>query len=1379
MTDEQQQSASPSEPTSETSSDFPLGTQSETPAEVTQTDVVQAETSEAVLKSATRWIDQLIDITGNNRLLFFRPTAGTVTLDPTRIGKLFENNSVRLGDLTEPSTFDAARRATQRAMTKARENFEERGIDTLFLGVGMATWKAEDTKATPASPVLLRPLHYVLENKTNPTLQFNGEWVINPSLIHYLNSKFKAPIDAADYDEKYLDEEVIDVNRIDEVLQIISAVVNATESELKFAISPALLIGNFSYSKLPMVNDLQEAIDQGDLSQHQLLSALGGDPEALKALRERLPTVDDALPDSVSPQDEFLVLNADSSQSAVINAVLNGADLAVEGPPGTGKSQTIANLIAALSARGERVLFVAEKRAAIDAVVRNLEEVGLSQLVLDLHGATNARSTVAKALAQSLANLQSALPQEDGTSQPLLKERDRLAKHSEAVVRVREPWSISFEVALQKMLETPAELRLDIRSNIPVATISSSDALEELCDQAEEFANLEGLALVKSDHPWNATFEGGKGANETEALELIETCAHLYDAFNAVIAHVERACDELGFRYPQTLAELLDRAKLVDEVTTLVNRAAEPLNEDVLSALVAATAPAEKNPFARASAFISNGAYRHALKRTSTLLREQGRAKAIRATLTSAWITLEKRKQALVSPQPIAGYRGEVIQLALNTLTHALDEFGKRSAITFASEIRLSDIQIRINNLYATRDVARRLPKLQNIWQVIKDNAIDVHVKAAAESLTSATDTRQMIRHALFRSVSDAMQASDSALAELPGNAHREAVNRFMQLDAQHISSTPQRVLRRVAETAVKVRNENEDEDVVVQKQARLQRRHMPVRQLLDKAPNVATALRPCWAMSPLVVAQVLPRRQMFDVVIFDEASQVTPADAVGSLLRAKRAVVVGDRRQLPPMSFWKSQIDETWFIDNTNGSTTQFIEDEPDAESVLDAVAAIMPDMRGRRMLNWHYRSRDERLIAFSNAQPSLYDWSLNTFADARNEQCLFHSVIPQSEVGSYKDGSNPGEVQRVVTLVRKHIIENPDETLGVITMGARHKTAILDALNEVAAHDPVLRSFIAGGQPNNNGMEPFFVKNLETVQGDQRDAIIISVGYAARNKDGSLNHSFGPLNKEGGERRLNVAVTRAKNRVTLVTAFEPGEIKETDDQKEGVKLLARYVKYAASGGSDLGQQHRPYPALNPFELDVKQRLEAAGIPLIAQHGVSGYRIDFAALDPADASRFVMAIECDGASYHARPTVRDRDRLRQAQLERLGWRFCRIWSTDWFNNADAEIARVLEDWKQAVAEKDAIAPPVQQQPVIVEVPESEKPLRGIRPEIRRASSLSSYSDRELYDIAEWIQSDNIARTTDEIIDLIFDELGFQRRTPSARDKLRKLLTHE
>ena len=1313
-------------------------------------------------KTASRWVDQLIDLTGNNKLLFFKPTSGTVTLDPTRVSKLFEGDTLRLGDLTEPITFDAARSATQKAMVKAKENFEERGIETLFMGIGMATWKTDDSKAVPASPVLLRPVRNGLESKTNPSLRFDGEWVLNPTLTHYLNTRFKAAIAEDDYTEKYLDEDTISADSVQEVFDILVAVVNTASPESQFAISPSLLIGNFSYSKLPMVIDLQDALADGQLAEHQLLSAMGGDVDAMKAVRERLPEMHEAKPDEMTPDDEYLVLNADSSQSAVINAVLDGADLAVEGPPGTGKSQTIANLIATLTARGQRVLFVAEKRAAIDAVVRNLREVGLEQLVLDLHGATNARSVVAKSLSQSLTNLQSALPYDDLTAEPLLKERERLAAHNAAVIRVREPWGTSFDAALQKMLQTPPELRLDLRETLAVAANTSVQTLDGIAAVAEEFAELEGLEVVKRDHPWHDTFLYGKGAEEHEAQHLLELCARLFDTFNAVMSHVERACDDMGFAYPNTLDELQGKAELIDDLTTLVNTAGGPLSEEEITKLIAEIQPATANPVSRMVAAIGNDGYREALKRSRTLLRKEGGAKAMLKALVNAQMLLATRKAALVQPQPLAAYGGEPISLALRTLQRTLAEFHEHATLAFAGDTRLSDMQQRVGELYRTRDVARRLPRLLAVWQTLKQSGVTTYVEAAAERSASPSDTRQMVTFGIYRSVCEAMQSVDTKLRDLPGDVHRESVARFAALDAEHIASAPNRILRLVAEHAVDVRNQHEDEDLVIQKQARLQRRHMPVRQLLEKAPNVATALRPCWAMSPLIVAQVLPRRELFDVVIFDEASQVTPADAVGSFLRAKQAVVAGDRRQLPPTSFWQSQEDED-------------APDEPDAESVLDAIAGIMPDMRGRRMLNWHYRSRDERLIAFSNAQPSLYDWGLNTFSDARNETCLSHHVVPPSEVGVYHDGSNPGEVARVVTLVRKHIIENPDETLGVITMGARHKNAILDALAEVAPHDPILRSFMQGGPPNDNGMEPFFVKNLETVQGDQRDAIIISVGYAARNKDGSLNHAFGPLNSDGGERRLNVAVTRAKNRVTLVTAFEPGEIKEGDEQKEGVKLLARYVKYAASGGTDLGQQHRPYPPLNPFELDIKRRLEEAGIPLVPQHGVSGYRIDFAAKDPSDPTRFVLAIECDGASYHARPTVRDRDRLRQAQLERLGWRFCRIWSTDWFNNADAEVARVVEEWKQAVADKDVVIQ-LPETPQYIEIPESERPLRGIRPDVRKEASLSAYSDRELYDLADWIQSDNIVRTTDEIIDEMFEELGFQRRTASARDKLHKLL---
>ena len=478
------------------------------------------------------------------------------------------------------------------------------------------------------------------------------------------------------------------------------------------------------------------------------------------------------------------------------------------------------------------------------------------------------------------------------------------------------------------------------------------------------------------------------------------------------------------------------------------------------------------------------------------------------------------------------------------------------------------------------------------------------------------------------------------------------------------------RVRRAHAERVIAVRNRHRDQDSIVSREAEKKSRHLPLRQLLSEAPDVLLALRPCWMASPLSVSQLIPAdRPFFDIVVFDEASQVLPEDAVTALLRGRRAVVAGDRHQLPPTTFFAAGEGEG---------------DEDEAtevagfESILDVMSAFLEPAWS---LDWHYRSRDEALIAFSNRH--IYGDRLVTFPGPGGTPALTHHHVPHVPgVGSEESGG--AEVDKVVRLVLEHARTRPDMSLGVIAMGIKHARRVEAALDRARLDHPELDAFFAADRH-----ERFFVKNLERVQGDERDAIILTVGYG-KDAAGKLLYRFGPLLSEGGERRLNVAITRARQRVDVVSSFSHHDMEPGRSKAKGVELLRAYLEYAASGGTRLDGSVATTVPLNDFEQSVHDALVKNGLTLVPQLGTSRYRIDLVAMHPAQPGKSVLAIECDGASYHASPTARDRDRLRQQHLEALGWVFHRIWSTDWFLRRDEEIARTLKRYAEAVRRADA-----------------------------------------------------------------------------------------
>ena len=362
------------------------------------------------------------------------------------------------------------------------------------------------------------------------------------------------------------------------------------------------------------------------------------------------------------------------------------------------------------------------------------------------------------------------------------------------------------------------------------------------------------------------------------------------------------------------------------------------------------------------------------------------------------------------------------------------------------------------------------------------------------------------------------------------------------------------------------------------------------------------------------------------------------------------------------------------------------------------------------------------------------------------------------------------------------------------MITMGIKHRDRIEERLRQRLRDDPELAGELAGFFGENRE-EEFFVKNLERVQGDERDAIILSIGYG-KDARGGLPYRFGPLLAEGGERRLNVAVTRAKNRITLVSSFSSHDMNPERSHAEGVKLLRQYLQYVESDGTNLGDSVLGKPALNPFEVDVRDTLLRHGLKLTAQYGTSGYWIDFAVQHPTQPGRYVLAIECDGATYHSSRSARDRDRLRQEQLERHGWRFHRIWSAEWFHDKDTcaqqaiaayhAAVRATDEGEQATLGRDpddrepgTLLQTAYEAALSRTTPAPPAPAQriGPRPWTTRGQPIEAYSDTELLKLAQWIKSDDILRTRDELLQEMMRELGFQRRGKNVVARLTAAIT--
>lgn len=486
-------------------------------------------------------------------------------------------------------------------------------------------------------------------------------------------------------------------------------------------------------------------------------------------------------------------------------------------------------------------------------------------------------------------------------------------------------------------------------------------------------------------------------------------------------------------------------------------------------------------------------------------------------------------------------------------------------------------------------------------------------------------------------------------------------VSNFQQLDLRLIEGAHADVI--AACNARRPRKTTVGQAAILRREAGKQRRHMPVRRLLDETRDVVRRVKPCFMMSPLTVSQFLSSDYRFDVVIFDEASQVLPQDAVNSIYRGDALVVAGDARQLPPTSFFSAA--------NDRDDDDEWDEDDISFESILDGCKAS--GVLRSLPLRWHYRSRHENLIAFSNFE--FYDNSMITFPSAREDG---HDIgVEYFKVdGIYDRGGrrdNQIEATRVAERVIHHFVTRPDLTLGVVAFSKAQAEAIEVAVEQERRKRPDLAASFTEDR-----LGGFFVKNLETVQGDERDVIILSVGYGP-DAQGRLRSEFGPINREAGWRRLNVAVTRARRRVEVVASFRGSEL--SDSANKSVHHLKRYLEYAEHGPNILETEAADPDAVpeSPFEQEVLDVLNEWGYTVQPQVGVAGFRIDMAVRHPDAPGAYALGIECDGAMYHSSRAARDRDRLRESVLRDLGWELHRIWGTDWYRNRSAALTRLRE----------------------------------------------------------------------------------------------------
>lgn len=1349
----------------------------------------------------SRWKSKLLDLTLRNRLLNFKPTKTNLRVicpdlaafeDILSEGKEFKIRAlppIMSGGDDRDSAVFAARHAVQpldavaadalsrreivvestedaldarllEIFRTAGTSLEEGGANTLFLAFGLLQWQEDqDAEARHLAPILLIPVTLTRQSVRGGfrLIRHDDDALLNPTLLQKLRQDFELKLPS--FDALPTDEKGIDVGSILQVFRLAVA-------ELKgWEVKEQVHLGIFSFAKYLMWKDLQDR--QQQLLASPVVAHLINNPGKAVADSEigyEVSTLDAAY----RPQDLFAPLLSDSSQLRAICVASEGKNLVVEGPPGTGKSQTITNLIAHLLASGKTVLFVSEKMAALEVVHRRLNSLGLGPFCFELHSSKAKKSEVMKQLGAALdAAAQRTVKDWEMEAGRLAALRQELNALAQALHRIY-PNDLTVYDAIGICVlygETkPASMQwADVNTH-------GRSELDGLRAMSRKMAALGAQISDMSAHPLSAIKKTGWTPSWQQALleqaaELDRQAGVLRQAAAPLLAKIGLSEDGLSlaeFALLDQLAEVLllaptipvgvaraahdeaSRVKLAvlsrhgmaragawDELGGKYRADVASLNADELRLQWAAAQTTwwPRSWFVQRAVLNRLRLYRNDGARpddgevaglAAVLSRVNAEDREIAAMAADAKGLLQEvfdgertdwsevaRSQAWASALAdvvarLAGDNAEVAQ-ALHASLRSLvtDEralLGAEGPIGAAlSRYRdaYRELEALARQVTATGECAEWLgldrhaddfvPRLQammhgwrsasrqlqpwGLWQQVRSEAVALGLRGLVLPLEAGevamTDAAEFFEFSYQSWWLKKAVDGEPVLCTFSSADHERKIAEFRQADERFQKLSQQYIVAKLSgqiPSSAGLVPGADSELGRLRRELQKQRRHMPIRQLMQSLPTLLPKLKPCMLMSPLSVAQYLdPAHAQFDVVVFDEASQIPVWDAVGAIARGRQLVCVGDPKQLPPTNFF-NRVD-----DAEDGVGEENIQD---LESILDECLSIgMPKLS----LKWHYRSRNESLITFSNI--TYYNNELVTFPSptTRDNGVRFEAVQGVYDRGGSR--TNRAEADAIVAAIDTHFSHPKTRslTLGVVTFNQAQQNLIeklLDARRRISA---ALDQAIAAAT-----QEPLFIKNIENVQGDERDVIYFSITYGP-DAAGKLNMNFGPLNLEGGHRRLNVAVSRARQNVVIFSTLLPEQIDLSKVRAAGVRDLKNYLEFALRGSRALVEQVLPAGAEpdSPFEREVIAALRSRGWVVHPQVGVSGYRIDIGIVDPRAPERYLLGVECDGRTYHSGATARDRDRLRQHVLEGLGWKLFRIWSTDWWLNPEEPIRKL------------------------------------------------------------------------------------------------------
>ncbi|TDE08374.1 DUF4011 domain-containing protein [Jiangella asiatica] len=1351
--------------------------------------------AELVAQAVEQWSSDLAVLGGRDPLLSYRDLkVGTLDLaaaEPEARRQLLEGQPVLVSKLFpyEPLRTSALR-SVRAIRDKSRELAEERGLATCFLAVGIATWANPFAARRPTAPVMLRSSTVEARDpaETDFIITIADDPFVNPVLLHALDTQLGlrfATDDLRDPAGRLRYATVVERLREFAPPHVVDG----------FAIAHRAVLATFTTAPLTLTRDL--AALGVDLQEHDVVAALAGDDAALGAVAR-----------AGAPADlRFRALDTDSEQDDAVAAAAGDGHLRIVAAPGTGRTQTLAALVAELSGRGLRVLVIGEKRAALDDLVGRLTAAGLGDLVLDA-GRTPPADAV-RQITETARRLSQSRPGEfdhatTGAAAQLAAELDA---YRDAIHKVRQPWGSTAHEAMVLVATAQEFARTTARVDPEVLARAGSTAHVRV--QLRDFANIEGLTLTESGSPWF----GSDIPSIRIADSMLTTVTELRErSLPALRDAATRAAVEVGLAGPSTVTECLDTVDLLAAVNRTVDQFGAQIWDEPLGDLAMASGDrAYRTQHAGGVGFFARRKLRRRLGELTGATGRQHRQRLHDGLLAAQQQLASWRDRARDGKAPRTGPHLPDAIAAAKGVRHDLATLVAGNPRTADLEnLSFADVAKRLDELISDSGHLRALPRLYELQAELSAAGLDDLLAELRRRGMGAEQVEAVFDYAWYSSLLDLWRSTDPALGRFDRFAHDRRLEEFSAADMVEVRAAAGRVLEARRERFAAVAEQHEGQAAVLTESPD---GALPATALalVEEAPELVLATVPCWVASPLSVADVLPARRLFDVVVVEDAGRLAVAEAVPSLARGARIVLFDDDEVARPP--FTTAVEPAPDPDEHEGPWGQ----EPPA-----SVADLLKDALPERVLTGMHRVRDDRLIGF--AARTTHAGRLTTVPGVGGADRVTMGIVEADPVADDPIDSSSAEVARVVEAILDHVRTRPHESLGVVTLGPRHAERLDAALRHALIRAPEVAPHLRGDRA-----EPFFIKDVERVAGDVRDAIILSLGYG-RSVDGRILYRFGALGRPGGERRLAAATMCSRERLTVVATFGADDLSPRRLTTPGAQALGRFLSYAQHGASpdwvEGGSDGSGAPDRSGLLAEmVADRLRESGIAaevVVGYGGPGGVAV--AVAHPTRRSRYVLAIETDGETYAARHSARERERLRQSHLTRLGWTVHRVWSAAWAADPDAETERLLAAYEQAVSDADAYdwAVAAAEADIVAGMPEDEaaqpasspagkveragdkdddndgdgggapgdpkggpdaadaedadhaEPHRqGDRPLVVSGWPISDYTRRELAAVARWVESDGIGRGVDDVVGLIAGDLGLDADDARTHDVLR------